>query len=118
MEDHSGPAENDWIPVLAADALLEGKPARGTVGGEDIFVYRVGDHIVALGNRCTHQGGPLHRGRVTSYGDISAVTCPIHGSVFRLDDGSVLRGPATSPQPVYETRLNDGMIELRPRRGR
>jgi nitrite reductase/ring-hydroxylating ferredoxin subunit len=108
-------AEEEWIPVLAGDALPEGKPVRGTAAGEDVFLYRVGDDIFALGNRCTHQGGPLHRGRVTGYGTLTTVTCPIHGSVFRVDDGSVLRGPAVLPQPVYEARLNEGMIELRPR---
>jgi len=36
-----------------------------------------------------------------------------HGSRFRLKDGSIVNGPATFPQPVYETRVRDGMIEVR-----
>jgi nitrite reductase/ring-hydroxylating ferredoxin subunit len=42
------------------------------------------------------------------------VTCPWHGSTFRLADGKVVRGPAAASQPVYETRVTDGgKIEVR-----
>jgi nitrite reductase/ring-hydroxylating ferredoxin subunit len=43
------------------------------------------------------------------------VTCPAHGSVFSLADGRVRRGPATHPVQPFDARINDGMIELRPR---
>lgn len=39
-------------------------------------------------------------GRETRNG---CVTCPWHGSTFRLADGGIVRGPASSPQPSYET---------------
>jgi nitrite reductase/ring-hydroxylating ferredoxin subunit len=35
--------------------------------------------------------------------------------MFRLDDGSVLTGPATAPQPSFETRVRDGQVEFRRR---
>jgi len=41
------------------------------------------------------------------------VTCPWHGSVFRLDDGTVVRSPATAPQPVYETRISGDDVQVR-----
>ena len=40
------------------------------------------------------------------------LTCPWHGSVFRITDGSVARGPATAPQPAFETREVDGAIQV------
>jgi nitrite reductase/ring-hydroxylating ferredoxin subunit len=43
------------------------------------------------------------------------VTCPIHGSLFLLTDGRVMRGPATRAQPVFDVREHDGMIEVRDR---
>lgn len=55
-------------------------------------------------------GGPLSKGTL---GDCS-VTCPWHGSRFRLTDGAILNGPTTFPQPAYETRVRDGKIEVRP----
>ena len=52
--------------------------------------------------------GPL------SDGDLSGgcVTCPWHGSIFRLADGSVARGPATAPQPVFDTWTRDGILQV------
>jgi nitrite reductase/ring-hydroxylating ferredoxin subunit len=41
------------------------------------------------------------------------VTCPWHGSRIRLEDGSVEQGPAAYPQPVLETRISGGMVEVR-----
>ncbi|MFI8193349.1 Rieske (2Fe-2S) protein, partial [Streptomyces sp. NPDC085946] len=39
--------------------------------------------------------------------------CPWHGSVFRLADGWNVRGPATAPQPAFDTRVVDGHVEIR-----
>ena len=35
-------------------------------------------------------------------------------STFWLTDGRVIRGPATRRQPVYDARVTDGMVEVRP----
>jgi uncharacterized membrane protein len=43
------------------------------------------------------------------------VTCPWHQSVFRLTDGGVVHGPASVPQVAYDTRVEDGRIEIRVR---
>jgi nitrite reductase/ring-hydroxylating ferredoxin subunit len=37
----------------------------------------------------------------------------LHGSRFRLDDGSVERGPAAYPQAVYDVRIADGRVQVR-----
>ena len=37
---------------------------------------------------------------------------PWHGSVFRIADGSVARGPATAPQPAFEVREVGGAIQV------
>jgi nitrite reductase/ring-hydroxylating ferredoxin subunit len=67
---------------------------------------------VALADRCSHRGGPLHQGRVHD----GQVTCPWHQSTFRLDDGSIVQGSATAPQPCYDVRLRGGAVEVRERR--
>ena len=65
--------------------------------------------VVALESRCTHRGGPLDEGPRNG----NCVTCPWHGSVFALTDGSVRRGPASVPALVLQTRVRDGQIEVR-----
>jgi nitrite reductase/ring-hydroxylating ferredoxin subunit len=47
---------------------------------------------------------------------VGLVECPSHGSRFSFQDGSVVQGPATAPQPVFEARVRNGQIEVR-RRG-
>jgi nitrite reductase/ring-hydroxylating ferredoxin subunit len=79
------------------------------VGDRPVLLLRQGARVHALADRCNHRSGPLHEGDV---GD-GTITCPLHGSRFRLDDGSVEQGPATYPQPVFETRVTAGEVEVR-----
>ena len=73
------------------------------------------DSILAVAARCTHQGAPLDRGVLNLRDPDPTVTCPAHGSVFSLVDGRVRRGPAARPVQAFEARVNDGMVEVRPR---
>jgi nitrite reductase/ring-hydroxylating ferredoxin subunit/uncharacterized membrane protein len=98
-----------WQPVLADEDLPAGQLMKVMAGDASIVLCRSGGSIRALSDRCTHAGGPLHEGKL----DGDCVVCPWHGSEFRLDDGGVVRGPATTPQPVYETRVREGQIEVR-----
>jgi nitrite reductase/ring-hydroxylating ferredoxin subunit/uncharacterized membrane protein len=98
----------DWAETIA-DSDLKEDPIRVRVGRTDVMLFREGDQIFALANRCSHRGGPLHKGTV---GDGRA-TCPWHLSTFRLEDGAILCGPATAPQKSYEVRVREGTIEIR-----
>ncbi len=102
-----GPTE--WTPVLGADELAEGAPTAVRAGDTVVMLYREDATVHALAERCTHEGGPLHEG---SFRD-GCVTCPWHGSTFRLRDGGVVRGPAASSQALYETRTVGGKLEVR-----
>jgi nitrite reductase/ring-hydroxylating ferredoxin subunit len=104
-----------WVPVIPVAQLPPGKPVHVAAGGIDVLLYFAGDRIWAIGDRCTHQGAQLHRGRVSGPDDHPLVTCPIHGSQFRLEDGRVMRGPAAVAVPGYEARVNGETVEIRPR---
>ena len=107
-------APEDWTAVLDEAELPEGTPTRAVAGDATVLLYRSNGHIHAIGSRCSHAGGPLDEGDVDAAN--CTVTCPWHQSVFRLDDGSVIHGPASVPQAAYETRTQDGQIEIRLRR--
>ncbi len=91
----------DLMPVAEFRELADQKPARRMLGEVPVVVVRDGDGVHVLADRCSHLSGPL------SGGDCHAgrLTCPWHGSTFRLADGGVARGPATAPQPVFRTRV-------------
>lgn len=101
----------DWIPVLAVESLHNGKPQRVEVDGLGLVLCRTGNNgeIAAFGEFCPHLAAPMADGWV----DRDRLVCPWHGSRFDLCSGDVLRGPSAAPLPRYQTRINDGMIELR-----
>lgn len=106
----TGPRQ--WTPVLAESELADGAHRKVDAGKVSVLLYRSGSGVQALDSVCSHMGGPLDEGTIAD----GCVTCPWHGSTFRLDDGHIVRGPATTPQPSYEARVNEGQIEVR-RRG-
>jgi nitrite reductase/ring-hydroxylating ferredoxin subunit/uncharacterized membrane protein len=104
----------DWTAVADADTLSEGSALRVEAGDATILLYKSAGRVSAIGSRCSHAGGPLEEGKIDDAGQ--CVQCPWHGSVVRLDDGSVVHGPASVPQAAYDTRVQDGRIEVRLRR--
>src|SRR4051812_33330980 len=93
----------DWTAVADDTALAEGQAQRVKADGVAIMLVRSDGRVYALADRCTHRGGPLSDGEISD----GCVTCPLHGSRFRLADGSVERGPAAYPQPVLQARVRE-----------
>jgi nitrite reductase/ring-hydroxylating ferredoxin subunit/uncharacterized membrane protein len=100
---------SDWTPVLDASMLADDRPVQALAGERPLMIVKRNGTIHALADRCAHRGGPLHEGDLE--GD--CIVCPWHGTRFRLEDGSVQRGPSAYPQPVFEARVNDGRVEVR-----
>ena len=102
----------DWAEVGEVAALPEGRPVVRTIGDVRVLLYRLGDEVTAMVERCGHQGGPLGEGDVEGTGREACVVCPWHGSTFRLVDGLVVHGPAGGDQPTLRTRVRDGMLSI------
>jgi nitrite reductase/ring-hydroxylating ferredoxin subunit/uncharacterized membrane protein len=100
---------DEWTRVLDDAELAEGAMRAVETEGATVLLVRSGGGVHALSDRCCHRSGPLHEGELHD----GCVTCPWHGSTFRVEDGSVVRGPASYPQPSLETRVVDGGIEVR-----
>jgi nitrite reductase/ring-hydroxylating ferredoxin subunit/uncharacterized membrane protein len=99
----------DWTPVLDASMLPENRPTAAAFADVELVLVRRDGTIHALDDHCAHRGGALHEGELI--GD--CIECPLHGTLFRLDDGSIERGPSAYPQPVFEAREQGGRIEVR-----
>ncbi len=105
-----------WHDLCALYELPDGRPVRREFGYISVLVLREGSSVSAVADRCAHLGGPLHQGELVSVGGDRCISCPWHGSVFRISDGVLVRGPATSPQPAFDTRVSkSGMVQLHPR---
>ncbi|MFD9389462.1 Rieske 2Fe-2S domain-containing protein [Streptomyces sp. NPDC060000] len=102
-----------WHRIGSVADFPAGQAVRRSVDDVPVLVVREsGGTIHALAERCSHLAGPLSEGAITD----GCVECPWHGSVFRLSDGWNVRGPATAPQPAFDTRIVDGHVEVRLRR--
>jgi nitrite reductase/ring-hydroxylating ferredoxin subunit/uncharacterized membrane protein len=100
---------DDYVAVMNLDELAEGKLTRVDAAGIPAVLFKEGRSIYAIGATCTHLAGPLDEGTCED----GVVTCPWHGSRFRLSDGSIVNGPAVYAAPTFAVRVRDGKIELR-----
>jgi nitrite reductase/ring-hydroxylating ferredoxin subunit len=104
-----------WNDLCPLDELPEGRPARRQLGYLSLVALRRGDTVHVLSDHCAHLGGPLHQGRVVTVRGAACVSCPWHGSTFRVSDGAVMHGPATARQPAFECQISDsGWVQVRP----
>src|SRR3954451_5096473 len=103
------PGPTDWTPAADASQLAEGRPTRVVVDETPVLMLREADRFYAIHDRCSHRGCSLSDGEV----DGDDIVCACHGSRFDKRDGSVQRGPATVPQPAFQTRINGERVEVR-----
>ncbi|WP_052002776.1 DUF2231 domain-containing protein [Microvirga sp. BSC39] len=105
----------DFVPVLPVAELKDGQPRKAEVWDAverahiPVALVRQGGRIFAMGARCSHMGGPLDEGWLLKGG----LVCPWHGSRYDLETGQPLDGPSTCPQPLYDVRVRNGIIEIR-----
>lgn len=90
------------------DDLPQGRGVRIEVGQHRIAVFRIGDDVYAIGDRCSHAEASLAEGEVFG----TDVECPRHGSEFDLTTGRPASLPATQPVPVYAVTVEDGTVRL------
>lgn len=97
------------VDVGLFESLPESKGVRIDVGEHRVAVFRIGDEVYAIGDRCSHAEASLSEGEVYD----CVVECPRHGSEFDLRTGDVLNLPATKPVPIYPVSVEDGRVFLK-----
>jgi nitrite reductase/ring-hydroxylating ferredoxin subunit/uncharacterized membrane protein len=103
------PGPSDWVAAADASQLPDARPLRAVVDETPVLLVRDGDRIFAIHDRCSHRGCSLSEGTLEG----EQIVCACHGSRFDLRDGSLCGGPATSAQPAFQVRLQDGRVEVR-----
>jgi len=78
------------------------------VDGMPICLVRIGDQVHALGDTCSHQGGPLSGGKLSGH----RLACPRHGWMYDVRTGQCTFPPRGTAVPSYPTRIEDGEIVL------
>jgi nitrite reductase/ring-hydroxylating ferredoxin subunit len=102
----------DFVKVAETKDILASQMIAVEVNDEKICLANVNGRYYAIGNVCTHMGGPLAEGKLEEY----IVQCPWHGSKFDIRSGGVVRPPAMKPEPTYEVKVENNDILIKKRR--
>ena len=96
-------------------ASVEDVPDEGTLAvvrsdGMRICLIKSQGRISAVADNCTHQDFEMNLGDVLPDGTIQ---CAWHGARFDCATGQVRQGPALTPLPVYEVRVDGTRVLVR-----
>lgn len=99
----------DFVKVAKTEDVQVSQMMAVEVNDERICLANVNGKYYAIGNVCTHMGGPLAEGKLEDY----IVQCPWHGSRFDIRSGKVVRPPAMKPEPIYEVKVENNDILIK-----
>jgi nitrite reductase/ring-hydroxylating ferredoxin subunit len=89
----------------------EGKGIPVRVGGREIALFRLGDEVFAVEDRCPHQYAELHTGTLSADGTL---TCAWHGWRFPLADRAASPMLPGMPCPErFPVKVEDGRVYVR-----
>lgn len=99
-----------WHPVATPDELSPKRPLAARLMGQPLVLFRSGDGVTVLRDRCPHRGAPLSQGRIVS----GAIACPYHGWRFG-GDGRCVEAPGAASCPeasaaALPVRVEAGLI--------
>ena len=97
---------SERVKISSLQDLPDGRGVRVEALGHRIAVFRVGDDVYAIGDRCSHAEASLAEGELFGLD----VECPRHGSEFNVSTGEPGSFPATRPVSVYEVEVTDGEV--------
>ena len=101
--------DKDFVKVADTTDIQPSHMKEVQVDGESICIVNVEGKYYAIGNICTHEGGPLADGTLVGY----EVECPWHASKFDVRTGEVNEPPASEPEPVYQIKVDGNNILLK-----
>jgi nitrite reductase/ring-hydroxylating ferredoxin subunit len=101
----------EWVRVCDSKSLKSGDMLDFDHGNYRILVARAGDQVYAVDRICTHAEADLSTGIMNE--EERTVTCPLHLSTFRLQDGVPQILPATVPLKTYKVKIQDDSIYIK-----
>jgi 3-phenylpropionate/trans-cinnamate dioxygenase ferredoxin component len=96
----------DWIKACSIDSLGQGEMFSFDYNKKKLLLTNMNGKIFATDRTCTHAEADLSNGILTENG----LTCPLHLSVFNMDDGTPQNPPAENPLQTYRTKMEDNNI--------
>tara|TARA_B100000676_G_C17641201_1_gene611675 strand:+ start:142 stop:465 length:324 start_codon:yes stop_codon:yes gene_type:complete len=79
------------------------------LNGSDILICHTNNGIFAIEDRCSHADIPLCGGQIID----NFISCPVHGAVFDLTDGSVQSPPAFEDVKTFQVKIEGTSISVK-----
>ena len=99
----------DFVKIAETKDIQPSNMKAVDLAGERVCIVNIEGKYYAIGNVCTHVGGPLDEGTLEGY----EVECPWHGSKFDVRTGEPTKPPAGQAIPTYEVKVEDNSILVR-----
>jgi 3-phenylpropionate/trans-cinnamate dioxygenase ferredoxin component len=99
-----------WIKVCDANSLKNGDLLDFDFDDKKVLISKAGNKVYATDRICTHAYADLSTGFMNE--SEKTITCPLHMSIFRLDDGSPQNLPAEEPLKTYQAKIEDNVVYI------
>jgi 3-phenylpropionate/trans-cinnamate dioxygenase ferredoxin component len=100
--------EIEYVDIGATDDLQNGERLFAEIGEHQIVVFNIAGQYFAIGDVCSHDGGPLGDGELED----QQVICPRHGARFDIRTGTVLTLPAYEDIPAYPVTVENNRLKV------
>ena len=97
---------SEWIKACNLEQVKEGQLLGLTINDKKILLANLKGKIHATDLICTHANADLSTGFLSEEG----VRCPLHLSVFNLQDGKPQNLPAETPLKTYNVKIDQNEI--------
>jgi 3-phenylpropionate/trans-cinnamate dioxygenase ferredoxin component len=100
----------EWIKVCDNSSLGNGDLVGFDYDDKKILISKVQDKIYATDRICTHQYADLSTGFLNE--EEKTITCPLHLSVFKLENGMPQNPPAEISLKTYNVKMEDNGVYI------
>ena len=101
-------AEDTFIPVADVTDIALNQSVSVELEDQSILICNTENGVFAVEDRCTHADIPLCGGQIVG----NFISCPVHGAVFDLSDGSVQAPPAFEHLETLEVKIDGTSISV------
>ena len=98
-------SDKPWSALPGIDTQTQKFPARTTIDGEGIIVFKTKTGFRGIQRNCPHMQATMMVGELTA--NDTMIRCPLHVFTFRLSDGQGVNCPGFEIK-VFEIKEEDG----------
>jgi nitrite reductase/ring-hydroxylating ferredoxin subunit len=101
---------SQWIKVCDKTSLKNGDLLDFDFDDKRFLISVAGDKVYATDRICTHAYADLSTGFMNE--NEKTITCPLHMSIFKLEDGTPQNLPAEEPLKTYKVKIQDNWVYI------